>query len=791
MTSPASASSSWLRWLWPALCLLALVATVRNDLRHLQWAAQLSDEGSPPPALSTESATGYALAQRHFLGTHLRGETYRWIAAQQAGLAGEDLRGQPYLGDTLPTGRPFLLPRLYSAWLGVVRTAIEVTTGAPSPLAAEQAALWAPVWTHALALLLWIAWLWRRLGAPAAALGAVFFALYPPLCGQFIPGALTADTCAFLLASAAVLFALPQPRRPSAPATSIGGAIAAAFAVWLNPAFGVPAILLVGFTAVLRRSAADHAEPLLRWALIGAVLVGVGWLLDGAPWDPMAGELRTVHPLYALAWLGLGLVLRGGRRFGGPGTGRRWGWIEGLIGLALIAPLVVTQVRHGFPGWLHTGVELGRLTSLDETVRFPNVFAWLGAAGAGESFFVLAPIGAASLALLLALIRRPVDRAALLPVAVLFGGVLLLFIFKLRWALVAVLVAIPVLWQMAGAFPQLWRRAALAASAVFCFLLAAWSQNLPSTLYRPAGELVPRAVDLEAMVFRHFSHWLASHTPGAEVRVLAPPALSDSVVFHGDGHVLMSTAWESHPGLVAASRVLSSPESTEAEAVIESLGLTHLVITSWDPVFPLMVKAPLEDERDTLYDRLQRWVLPRYLRPIPYQLPGTPGYEAQKLAVFAVVPPQDEALALARLAEYFVEVGRPEPAGLVARTLVEDFSRDPNAAMARAAVYEQARYDSGFRAELDFLAQNIADGIVPLDWDRRVVRATMLALGKRHDLARPEIVACLATMNEEDLRQLTPLQAFRLGKLLEIYQLEFPSPDLAALNHALSSEYQP
>ncbi len=800
MTVSAPSGRSFPRhWLWLAVLGITLGGIIRSDLASMRWAAQLTHEGSPPPARDDASATGFTLGQRHFLGTQLRGETYRWIELTQAGLAGESPRREPYRGDTLPTGRPQLLPSLHAAWITVVAHAIQVAGGPALPLAVAQAALLEPVISHALVFLLLAGLLWRRLGGAGAAVSGLFFALFPPLSGQFMPGALTPDPWALFLGTWVLLLALPgrDPARPMAP-VGTAAALAAGLALWLNPAIGFPVVLLGALAGVAQmyshplHPVGPHTDgrqlPFLRWSLIGAALVLAGWLLDRAPWDPAAGELRYIHPLYAFAWLGLGLGLRAWQIRVNPAESNARATFAALLALALLAPLAVVQVRHSFPGWLYTGTELARLTSLDETVRFPHLFAWLGAAGGAEILFVTSPILLAVIVGSVAFMReRP---RSLLPIAVVFAGIVLLALFKVRWIVLAAFLAAPLLWRLGAALPARGRYGALTLGGLLLFTLAAWHQALPASLRRPQGELVPRTSDLEAMVFRHFSHWLASHTPGAEMRVLAPPALADSLVFHGHGRVLMSTAWESHPGLVAASRVLSSPESTEAEAVIESLGLTHIVVTSWDRVLPLLVKESRDDERGTLHERLQRWVLPRTLRALPYRLPPTPGYEAQKLAVFAVVPPQDEALSLSRLAEYFVEVGRPEPAGLVARALVDAFPQDPNAAMARAVVYEQARYDRGFQEELDRLASQVAADIVPFDWDRRAVRAIVLALGKRHDVARREIIACLDTMSEDALRQLTPLQAFRLRKLLELYQLEFPTPALAALAHALSAEYR-
>ena len=66
-------------------------------------------------------------------------------------------------------------------------------------------------------------------------------------------------------------------------------------------------------------------------------------------------------------------------------------------------------------------------------------------------------------------------------------------------------------------------------------------------------------------------------------------------------------------------------------------------------------------------------------------MPSIPGFADQKLAVFKVTPFQNEALALARLGEYFVEMRRNDPAGLVGQALAEAFHEDPNAILARGS----------------------------------------------------------------------------------------------------------
>ena len=755
-------------WIAVALLALALALMLKSDLGQVERAAALSREGSPAPALDPASPTGYALGQRHFLGTHERGDTWRWIAATQQTLADGLFHATPYTADNVPEGRPQLAPRLYTAWLAGLSWALSLFTGESVALSVERAALWDPVIAHLAAFAALVVFMARRHGALAAGLAGLCFALFPPFGGQFLPGVLSPRPWALLLTAAVLVMNLPRERGGNAALGPVG-AVCAGLALWLDPAFGFPAVLV---TAVVGAVTAGP-RPFLRWAGIGAVVVFVAWLADRSPWTVAAGELRYVHPLYAFAWLGLGLALDGWQRLK-TRTGKL-AWTELAASAALLTPLVWTQFQHGYKGWLYSGAALRRLTSLDETVVFDSVFAWLGRTPVAEIALLVFPLLVAVVLLARAWLRAPARPVAS---AVLLAVLLLLACFKVRWGVVASVVALPLLWPLVAQ-----RKIAVGVAGVFLASLLGWGAT------RPPREAGPGATDLTVLIHRHFAHWLASHHPGQPVAALAPPELSDALVFHGGVRVLMSTAWEAHAGQVAASRLLSAPESSEAEAVLQSRQLTHVVLTSWDPVLPLLVKQPDTADKDTLYARLQRWVLPRTLRAVPYQLPGVPGYADQKLAVFKVTPPQDEALALSRLAEYFVEMDRREPAQLAAKVLAQAFADDPNAVLARALVYAGTGDRAGFERELNRLAADAEAGRVPFTWDRRVQRAILLALGRRSEIAKTEAAACLAEATAEDLFELTPLQAYRLGALARSFGLGFPSPELEKLTAALGAEY--
>ncbi len=795
--SPANARSPrWWAAIWIALLAIAALTVFRANFAHLQWVSELSMQGSPPPAIDGNSPTGYALGQRHFLGAHERGETYRWIAATQEAAAKSLFSATTYESDSIPTGRPQLLPRLYLFWTYAIGWSMHAITGDSLALSLERAALWEPLISHLLALAGAAWFMGRRHGLAGAAVAAMLVAFFPPIAGQFLPGVLTARTWALLLAALAIAMNLPRPHSgaPHSP-LSLGSAVAAAAALWLDPAFGFTAVLISAACAAIAIFTRRTTFACLRWALLGAALVSAGWLIDRAPWDPSAGELRYVHPLYALAWLGLGLALDGAQHLRTNKTRPRLRWLEIAAAVPLGGALIYVQVAHAFKGWMYPSLWISRFSSLDDAFPADHLLHWLGRASFLEAVFISAPLAiAAALLVIVALRTRRTTpwRESWLPtLASLWLAVVLFAAFRVRWSAVAFLVTLPLLWLLVTHHFAARQRIFGAIAAIFVLAVALWNFALPPAWERPSAGREPTQADLQALVYRHCAHWLAAHSLPQSIAALAPPELSDSLVFHGGSRGLMSTAWESYPGQIAATRILSSLEPTEAEAVLGAHGVTHLVLPSWDNVLPLFVRKPEGEPREPLLDLLQRWLHPAYLRPLPYHLPARPGSQADHIVVFKVVPHEDEALSLSRLAEYFVEMERPEPAGLAARVLAESFPDDPNAAIARATFYASAQKPAELERELNRLASDVAADRVPFLWDRRVQRAIVFALGRRNDLARSEVEACLATASRDELYDLTPLQAYRLHTIARRLRMAFSDPELGKLLEQLARDLSP
>ncbi|MDQ8183432.1 hypothetical protein [Pelagicoccus sp. SDUM812005] len=781
----------WHKGAAAAVILLTLFFALKTDYRSLTWAEKLISQGSPAPQLDSDSPTGYELGQRHFLATRNHGTTYRWIAYTQELVENGPFSSTLYLSDAAPTGRVQQLPKLYAGWLAAIAGGISLTTGHPLPIAIEKAALWEPILSHAIALAFVAGFIARRFNIAKAAATTAFLALFPFFSAQFVPGSIDADRWALLLASAAIAISVPNPNREYK--LSASTAVLAALALAVSPTFGFIAVLAIAAIAALTiYSQGTSSQSLFKWSSLGAGITAMAWFIDQNPVALETSELRYNHPLYAIAWLGIGLTIDGSLSIiDGKNSRSSTLWKLGC-GIPLLGSLFYYQIAYKHLGWLYATPGSLRPSDLDAPLVFKNSFAWLNGAGPLEIVFILllpaTTIAALGISSFVRFKQGTREYKTTLSLLFVYVSTAILAVFKIRWGIALSLISLPLLWQLAQRQTLDSGRYTWTAVGVMLFSLFAWNKSLPDPLRRPSGDTPLRPADLQALVQRHLSHWLATHNPSREVHALASPAQSDSLIFHGNCTALLSTAWESYPGQIAASRILSAPENTEVQAVLESREITHILLPSWDDVLPQLVQEAQGPGQNTFFERLQTWVLPLYLRAIPYHLPAVAGFESEKLAVFEICPQQDEALSMSRLTEYFVEMKRMEPASTAAHTIEEAYPQDPNASAALSIFYKHSKDTLNARKHSEKLSDSIKSGYIPFDWDRRVVQAIALALNNKRQLARVELEASLETMNEESLYQLTPLQTYQLLSLSTTFSMSIPS-DLLEIALKRCSEY--
>jgi len=209
--------------------------------------------------------------------------------------------------------------------------------------------------------------------------------------------------------------------------------------------------------------------------------------------------------------------------------------------------------------------------------------------------------------------------------------------------------------------------------------------------------------------------------------------------------------------------------------------VTHIIMPSWDAYLDVYAQIGMGEMDGTFLKNLHDWKLPPWLRPVPYQLPTIAGFEGEAATILEVVEDQDEAAALSRMAEYFVEMTQLDRAAASAQAL-RRFPADLGALVARAQV-EFARGESAaFERTIALLKPRLAskaDRTLP--WDRRLSLAVVLTQAKLKELARDRVQHCIAEVDEAKLRSLSTGGIYRLLVLSRAYEAPIADDRLRAL----------
>jgi hypothetical protein len=167
---------------------------------------------------------------------------------------------------------------------------------------------------------------------------------------------------------------------------------------------------------------------------------------------------------------------------------------------------------------------------------------------------------------------------------------------------------------------------------------------------------------------------------------------------------------------------------------------------------------------------------------VAYLMPTIPGVEGQSAIVLEVVDEQDDATALSRVAEYFVDMGQQTLATKASEGL-RRFPADLGALVARAQVQFATGEGDAFAKSVDTIVRRIAGGADrDLQWDQRVGLAIVLAQAHHVDLARPRLEQCLADVDAEKLRSLSTTLLYRFRVLQKALNLKISDESLRILS---------
>jgi len=783
----------------PLLALVFVAATDLVRLRRVEATTALAQEPTRPDAGSPAGLPG---GGRELIVPEHNSDSYHWIAQTQQMLARGEWRVRHIDYENAPFGRDVFAPSPYRWWLGVVAWGDQVLTGHPPGPAVEKAALLADPLLHLLLLAGATAFVAWRFGPVAATVMAVGLAALFPFAGGFISGAPDDHGLAQVAALWSVLLLLAgldlQPGPPP-PARAAGrwffaAGVVGGLGLWFSVARGVPLVagLALGalFATWLRRRrsrpddpAAAGPLPWRLWALGGAVTTLLAYLAEFFPAHLDTWQLRVIHPVYGLSWLGAGELLA---RTADWLEQRKASWrpadvVQVVLAAAAVAATPVALWRNHTLGFLEPELAGLRLVRLPGGATALNSFAWLSHDGVTPmSFSTLLPFVLAAPVLWL-LLRRATEAGLRFALALTAGPLLVALGFagrQLNW------------WNEADAAFLVWLAVAATAwrGAVTRWF---WPGFVALLLLPGAIQLVPRAgAELEetlsqaeffGLIERDLARWLALHAGTAGAVVLAPHNETNTLYYYGGLPGLATLGWENQDGLGAAVRIVSASTPEEAKELIDRRHITHIVMPSWDSYLDLYARIGMGQLDGTFLNNLDHWKLPPWLKPVPYQLPTIKGFEGQAVTILEVVEDQDDAAALSRVAEYFVEMNKPDLAASVAQSL-RRFPADLGALVARAQV-EYARNDpEAFARTVELLKPRLVGaGPRALPWDRRASLAVVLARSKNPDAAREQVRRCYADVDEPKLRSLSTGALYRLQVLGKAYGLTISDPHLRGL----------
>lgn len=748
-------------------------------------------------ALSPASPTGYTDGMRDLVVTSPGTDSFHWIAQTQQMLARNEWRVRHIEYENAPEGLDLRTPSPYRWWLGAIAWVDHYVSGRTTAVAVERAALFSdPVLQFLLLAAVAGLWMWRRGGWAALPATIGVIGLFP-LAAGFTPGVPDGKSLSLFCSVASVLL-LQAGFHPASASSKpdrwfFAAGVAGGCGLWVGAAEQVPVILSLVLGALFSLWLVSRKSPegppssaWLAWAVGGASTSLLAYLVEYYPSGLATWDLQQNHPLYALAWLGLGTALAAlttaAREHRAPNSLRAWaGILFGVAGLAVVAGMMIRQKDAGF---LAVDTWTFRLIHAPDGPEAASLWAWLIHDGITPTVLaVLLPLLITIPAAWL-LIRHTTAASHRAALALGLGTVVPLAALACwqlgRWSSVdaALLALLPVLFAaLREIFPGRATPWVLSASMVLLLAPGAWQARPRPT----SGEVVLNEAEVSGLIMRDLGHWLARRTAVNHPVVLAPPDVTAALHYYGSLRGIGTFSWGNQNGFSAAARMFAATTPQEALARLQSRGVTHIVLPSWDTYVNEYLKLSAVQPENAFVSGLRNWAPIPWLRPIAYALPAVPGYEGQYVAVFEIVPEQDEATIIGWQAEYFADMGQLDFAASTAQAL-QRFPNDLPALITRGQVALARRDAAGLDAVLKLLAPRLAAGADRnLSWPRRVNLAALLAQGGKADSAREQARRCLADATGPRLRGASTATVYRLLALAKAFSLEFADPSLRAL----------
>ena len=795
----------------PLLALAFTAATTAIRVRSIEYVSEVVGAPAAAPSVAQARSQGSAWRPRLVIPGH-HDESFEWLDQARQMFDRRQWRVRFIDYENARAGREVFASCPYRWWLGIVALCHRGVTGDAVGPSLE----WAALYADPLLLLVFgaatIGYVARRYGALAAALGSAALATLFPFAAEFVPGVPDdhglAQVCAAwsvlpLLAGAASAGAADSRRR--ARLWFVAGGVVGGVGLWVNVSRQLPVLFGIAAGALLaawitraaaRRNPAEGAVslPWRTWAMAGAVTCLAAHLLEFFPSYMGGWELRAVHPVLGLAWIGGGELvalaaawIEGGRPKGGVRGAAAW-----VLAAAAFASLPAAVWISRNRGIVTVELPSMQLSLLPGTVAAPNLWSWVLQNGItyGVSAAILPLLILVPAVTLLA--TRATASSSRVPLALALGPVLAALVLSYRqiswWNGVdtaLLLVLMVTASAIRGVGNPLLKRILTIILASATLLAGAFGacQLWPSSESHLKDEL--NRTEVVGLIERDLAYWLAKHVGSAGAVALAPPNVTATLYYYAGIRGLATFDWENRDGLQAAVRMASAATPEEAQELIGLHGVTHIIIPIWDPYMDVYAQIGGGQLEGSFIDRLHKWNVPAWLKPVQYLAPDIGGFGGQTVIVLEVVEEQDDAVALSRIAVYLADMGQTDLATKAGDAL-RRFPADLGALVARAQVETACGESDQFAETVGLLLRRISGGDDrDLQWDQRVGLAVVLAQAHHLDLAIPQLRRCIAELDDAKLRSLSTILLYRFHILRRALKLEISDPSLRALSFDL------
>ena len=799
MQAPAK-TTPLLTWIVLAAAILLTACVAWRRAERVEY---VSAFGS---AELTKLPSGDTIEHRFIVPGHTN-ESFQWILETEAMFREGRWRLQTTPQDNAPFGRPVRAISPYRWWLAGVAWVRHLGSGMDTARAVEAASLWADPVLLGLWILIGAAVTWRCFGSLAATVFAAGSAGVFPFASGFLPAAPDHHGLAWILgaASAGVLL-IAVVRADQTPDRAVSAkalrrqfalaGVTGALALWVEVAIEAPILLGIALGALIaealnRKNANASPLPWLTWGITGAFATVVLFLVENTPQRLWQTDLRTLHPLYGLAWLGLALLVASACRLiaAKPNTKKSRAYTFLGLGLAAIVPFVVVAIKTKSSAFWAPDLLALRLTKLPADGGAKSFWEWLVRFGQPGKFLATIAVPLLALAVSVRMIFAKNASRMRTAVALAFGPLLLAVVYgcwKMSWWNVADALALLLLAaacahpRSASADTRAGKSRWIVPGLALCALVPSVSL-ISAPLLSNSSRAELEETDLKGLIERDLAHYLQAHADEPHAIVLTPPAESVAFYYYGGLRGLGSLFAENIDGVAASVRILSASTADEAQALVEKREVNFILIPTWDDAMDQYAKVGSGQVEGTFLDLLHHWSLPNWLRPVAYSLPTVNGFENQFVSIFKVEDQQNDALALSRIADYFVDIGKPELAVPVAQSL-RKYPADFGALITRASVALNTDDQQTLASIMPSINSRLSrNGGRFLAFDRRIDLAVVLARTQQSVQAKDQVEKCIGKIDAAKIRSLSVGSLYRLQVLEKVFGLRISDPELYQL----------